>query len=254
MVNSGGSRKKLVTDLHGVYWTGYDLPTRLRSLSLEGVNFAHAERGGVNLLYFLQNCPILRSLHLDLHDGWWEKCGSRFERGVVEWIESRPRITHFYVKQLSQDRHLQIQELLRERRERLSKPRWSLRIANFWQSSDGSFGFSNWWANIFQETGAKLCTRDFCTETPIGFDVMSGCMDIGGSIVICYISLQTGWDRPSTHVGGPWHFSSRRSKILAASACTFCSQEYGIHVKFHWIYPWFTHDLSITIYNMSSFM
>ena len=70
----------------------------------------------VNLLYFLQNCPILRSLHLDLHDGWWEKCGSRFERGVVEWIESRPRITHFYVKQLSQDRHLQIQELLRERR------------------------------------------------------------------------------------------------------------------------------------------
>lgn len=130
VVNSGGSRNKLVTDLHGVYWTGYDLPTRLRSLSLEGVNFAHAERGGVNFLYFLQNCPILQSLRLDLHDGWWKKCGSRFERGIVEWIESRPRITHFYVRQLSQDRHLQIQELLRERRERLSKP-WSLRTANF---------------------------------------------------------------------------------------------------------------------------
>ena len=49
-MNSGGSRNKLVTDLHGVYWTGYDLPARLRSLSLEGVNFAHAERGGVKLL------------------------------------------------------------------------------------------------------------------------------------------------------------------------------------------------------------
>ena len=120
-MNSGGSREKLVTDLHGVHWTGYGLPVRLRSLSLEGVSFAHAEKLGVNFLFFLPDCPQLRSLRLDVHGGWWKKCGSRFERGVVEWIKSRSGITHFYMKQLSQDRHLQIQELLRERRERLSR-------------------------------------------------------------------------------------------------------------------------------------
>lgn len=134
VVNSGGSRKKLVTDLHGVHWTGYNLPMWLRSLSLEGVNFAHAEKGGVNFNFFLANCSNLESLHLDLPDGWWKTCGSRFERGVVEWIKSRPGITHFYVKQLSQDRHLQIQELLREPRERrelqLSKSR-SFRIVHW---------------------------------------------------------------------------------------------------------------------------
>lgn len=128
VVNSGSSRRKLVTDLHGVHWTGHDLPVCLRSLSLEGVSFAHAERGNVNFLYFLQNCPNLQSLRLDVHDGWWKKCGSRFRRGIVGWIKSRPEITHFYMKQLSQARHLEIQELLRERRERLSDPRSSRRI------------------------------------------------------------------------------------------------------------------------------
>lgn len=52
---------------------------------------------------------------LDVDQPWWEKWGTSFERGILDWVRSRPNLLRFRMKRLKRDLHEQIQQLLRER-------------------------------------------------------------------------------------------------------------------------------------------
>ena len=73
VVNSGGSRRKLVTDLEftgpaSICQRAWD---HMRSLSLEGVSFANAEKAGVNFWHFLDVQSGGRSSPHEVHRSFW---------------------------------------------------------------------------------------------------------------------------------------------------------------------------------------
>lgn len=115
VVNSGRRSGKLVG---GVCWTGQGLPRHLKSLHLEGVKFLmHGAVAGGDIFWtFLQQVEFSDFL-LDVDEPWWEKWGTSFERGILDWVRSRPNLLRFRMKRLKRDLHEQIQQLLRERLE-----------------------------------------------------------------------------------------------------------------------------------------
>lgn len=117
VVNSGRRSGKGLPG--GVCWTGQGLPRHLKSLHLEGVRFlmqgAMAAMAGGDIFWtFLQQVEFSDFL-LDVDQPWWEKWGPSFERGILDWVRSRPNLLRFRMERLKRDLHEQIQQLLRER-------------------------------------------------------------------------------------------------------------------------------------------